>query len=93
MFITRQDGGHTILNKPHDWDSNEPHYYSAFTVAELGDMLPYGYFTQKVWTSAPLYRWDCTSRDTNYVQFADTEADARAKMLVHLIESRIVAVE
>lgn len=53
-------------------------------------MLSHGYFTQKIWTSAPLYRWDCTNRDTNYIQSADTEADARAKMLVYLLENYLI---
>lgn len=67
--------------------------YSAFTVAELGEMLPQQCFSQKMKEkdSTP---WVCTF-DLGYMkakdyQYAETEADARAKMLIHLIEKGVV---
>jgi hypothetical protein len=67
------------------------HHISAFTVAELGEMLKEGmersFYSQKDgWTieytpiDTPLLRmWGC-----------ETEADARAKMLIYLIENKLI---
>ena len=57
---------------------------SAFTVAELGEMLPHGVETGKTvereaWCSFPHFT-------EPYGVGADTEADARAKMLIYLLE-------
>jgi hypothetical protein len=70
---------------------------AAFTVAELGEMLPQKYVREGRW----LYSLVCGKNDRNkktewftryecdgsYEQrMADTEADARAKMLIYLLE-------
>ncbi|SRR6266702_6047336 len=69
---------------------------SAFTVAELGELLPMGaksfvsshgrnvkkWVTE--WSGIPL-EWDRSEQ-----KFAHTEADARAKMLIYLIEHELV---
>ena len=59
---------------------------SAFTVAELGEMLPYGVTSFKfglndwrIWTDV---------NKTNFEQ-SETEANARAKMLIYLKERGI----
>lgn len=57
--------------------------FSAFTVAELGEILPFGFDSHKVEEHTNL-GW--MARYTDYRFFAATEADARAKMLIHLIE-------
>ena len=61
--------------------------YSAFTVAELGTML--GDF----WCGKQGDQFHCRrfvhERDES-TQVADTEADSRAKMLIHLIEQKMV---
>ena len=75
---------------------------SAFTVAELGEMLPKGFFSYRHeeetehWQIGD-YRYqnhepvDGIYKDLNIWTFgADTEADARCKMLVYLIEQGIV---
>ena len=60
---------------------------SAFTVAELGEMLVY---TQ---TGCAYRLWVCSSQimiysqEFNHTEQADTEANARAKMMVWLIEN------
>lgn len=74
---------------------DEP-YYPAYTVAELGEMLPYIIRTDK-----HDYILGCYKRKTDYlVSFgllkeilADTEANARAKMLIWLIENNHIKVE
>ena len=84
---------------------------SAFTVAELGEMLPRGFYSIKYvgapeyikdknnkiqWTGGYLnHHWMCGKiYETNeYEQSANTEADARAKMLIYLIENKIIKVE
>ena len=62
-------------------------YYSAFTVAELGEMLPE--------TNWQTYRekkgWILTDHQINIpIQKANTEASARAKMLIYLIENDLL---
>lgn len=80
------------------WQPQKADYlesYSAFTVAELGEMLPLGAYSVKIRTiKKGLTRWTCTSGDTkNFIEAADTEADARAKLLIWLIENKLVGVD
>ena len=56
--------------------------YAAFTVAELGELLPYHSIPRKRKRCVPT--WYCDGIG------ATTEADARAKMLIHLIERKLV---
>ena len=72
-------------------DVDSVHYYPAYSVAELGEILPHGFYSCKV-----SYRgggWVC-GNDSDEIQeaFARTEADARAKMLLHLISSGVIEV-
>lgn len=57
--------------------------YSAFTVAELGEMLPYAVETSKR-TEDGRNAWFCI-HPRGRVEMADTEADVRAKMLIYLM--------
>lgn len=60
---------------------------SAFTVAELGEILPEGFYSQKRENS-----WGCADAD-NHLGIANiydcdniyTEADVRAKMIIYII--------
>ena len=69
--------------------------YSAFTVAELGDMLSDG--LHGTWKNTQ-NKWRCKYTTINRknkdvcdeVEVADTEANARAKMLVYLLENKII---
>jgi hypothetical protein len=74
-------------------------YTSAFTVAELGEMLPYR--VEQRWLTmsrcAPIEknRWIigyCKNKieDVKFVQQEATEADARAKMLIYLLENKLI---
>lgn len=61
---------------------------SAFTVAELGEMLPQYFGTTKVENF--LYEGSTVDQG-NIEEFSgDTEADARAKMLVYLLENKLI---
>lgn len=75
-------------------------FVAAFTVAELGEMLPNIVVSDfsKEWYR-PFSRkhpvgWCCSLMEGNHQYLehftADTEADARAKMLIHLIETGVV---
>lgn len=64
---------------------------SAFTVAELGEMLNFGMTKSMAMAKGG---WKCdyelvsTKRDRWVTQEADTEVNARAKMLIWLIENK-----
>lgn len=78
-----------------DWDLclwGEQHtgkkYYPAFTVAELGDLLPTHYSTIK----NEIGGWVCFARwDKNDVpnMFGRTEAESRSEMLAYLIKNQL----
>lgn len=94
-----------------NWEGLKEHaHYSAYTCAELGEMLPFkidlkdlSYFL-KLDKNAEGHGWDISyqyrqeSIDSIRVPegalfTADTEADARAKMLIYLIEQGLVDVK
>jgi hypothetical protein len=76
-------------------------FYAAFTVAELGDLLPAGYPSGHTALEEPDKKWIChwyrtpkASRAEDEAKpsstYAHTEADARAKMLICLIEHNLM---
>lgn len=71
--------------------SNE--WYSAFTASELGDMLPSWHDSCK--SADNDWHIRVFEKDKNNIcnnSFDKTEADARAKMLIYLIENGLVNV-
>lgn len=67
---------------------------SAFTVAELGSLLPAYYESYRCDDG----HWECTPpenrREDGLSWFkANTEADARAKMLCYLLENKLIQSE
>lgn len=79
-------------------DKPEECFFSAFTVAELGDMLPLevrgGLIETGKRTIDGGYGWFVCyegAEDGPLIQgYRDTEADARAKMLIYLLENNLV---
>ena len=74
-----------------------PRMYSAFTVAELGELLP----EQRYWTTVKTNTgsWRCSEYDENGLAeggktsfIADTEAEARGLMLACIIEHKLLGV-
>jgi len=66
----------------------------AFTVAELGEMLPAHLQIDKYQNSKFLWSVSWSDmRNESHSEKADTEAAARAKMLIHLIEKGIVTMK
>lgn len=69
---------------------------SAFTVAELGVMLPTGYDTMRVTGKTPdnsaWQGYDMAGRDFTKEPYS-TEAECRAAMLIHLLENKLITVE
>ncbi len=68
-------------------------YYSAFTVAELGEMLPDYAHSWRIpaWKDDTI-KWQCDWKNKpsgSKTCDADTEADARAKMLIYLKENNL----
>jgi len=72
------------------YKENEPNSYSAFTVAELGEMLKCRgiYFNQCINPRAK--SWVIIDKEKATILSDIDEADARAKMLIHLIENKLI---
>jgi hypothetical protein len=63
--------------------------YPAYTVAELGEMLPKGYVSYR--SPNGVDGWFCwVEPDGKTRQQAPTEADARGKMLIYLLENKLI---
>ena len=88
LFCWKPDGGWHLSQK------FGQHSISAFTVAELGDILSstsYNWQNAKYDHEAAKGRWFISDYSNKLpVQVEETEADARAKMLVYLIENKLI---
>lgn len=62
---------------------------SAFTVAELGEMLPRTQIDNQFTSSGTYWKVYCPLAK-NYIGEADTEANARAKMKIYLLENKLI---
>ena len=66
---------------------------SAFTVSELGEILPEYFCSAQAGTQE---KWVCEKYSHGTIDaevprlYADTEANARAKMLIYLIEHKLI---
>ena len=86
------------------WENGEPDYCEdnicAYTVAELGEMLPAKIRVEgmrlylKIWRNGEENLWSVSycefDHGIRHQLFSETEADARAKMLIYLIENKLL---
>ena len=80
-----QDWG--VEHRYHCGSSDIVNGYSAYTVAELGEMLPEmtrSWNISNNWLCVSDLSVSCTSKQS------DTEADARALMLIYLLENELI---
>lgn len=63
---------------------------SAFTCAELGKMLPVSARSRKLFDSENSFIIDALGQDKFFVN--KNEAEARAKMLIYLLESKLIEI-
>ena len=66
---------------------------SAFTVAELGEMLPSQIKVEREYLNLMITKWSNGKFGIGYSRedkYNDTEASARAKMLIYLIENDLL---
>lgn len=92
-----QQGEIRLLSSSFGGIKNMDFFYPAFTVAELGEMLPGNdgshYFVSQKGLMGNL--WFCTRKgmidnSVEYQTESETEADARAKMLIYLLENKFI---
>lgn len=93
--VTAYDG-HTLERNDGGWADT---CISAFTVAELGEMLrdvederqSLGFSFPAYWWQRKKWEWKSwTDEPENTTVSADTEAEARAKMLIYLLENGLI---
>lgn len=99
-WLSRPWGKEPFLYKfdePGDAKKDDKDCWSAFTVAELGEMLPCGVYSYKLGSGfRALADGELWSREGGVTLDgrpffdAEHEADARAKMLIYLIEKGMV---
>lgn len=72
---------------------NSTQIYSAYSVAELGELLPKGEWVSRI-IGGIGGQWQCYKNDSFKpeweTQVGDTEAEARAKMLIYLKEKKLI---
>jgi len=87
LDLARNKWGITLREKLEKWEKKitKVEHFSAFTVAELGEMLPAGVMYGGLKSISGKLVNDLTSQEERI-----TEADARAKCLIYLIENRLI---
>lgn len=83
--------------RDNDGDEFDHAVAAAFTVAELGVMLPNGYDTMRI-TSKDSHKvpvWQGYDDDGNYFIMTPykTEAECRAAMIIYMLENKVITAE
>lgn len=77
------------------WNNGRKHTCSAYSVAELGVMLP-EQCSSWWWDSEDGMRWDAVGDENNHaghmIEYKPTEAEARACLLIFLLENKLITV-
>ena len=80
-----------IVVRFHENREKPDHYWCAFTVAELGEMLPKGFVSMPTYSGRPWLCANTTKKSDLYnAIYAETEADARAWLLVDILQKKNV---
>lgn len=81
-----------IYDRKRDSLDDSEKYYPAYTVAEMGEMLPKFFVSGKEENGGPYFcKDDCvTNKMTNEIIFADSEAKARGLLLCYLKENNLL---
>lgn len=74
-------------------NSNDDEKYSTYLATELGEWLPEWFDSGKISDGDFVCRFMEKHIDKNHHSFAENETDARAKMLIYIIENKIINVE
>jgi hypothetical protein len=95
---TKKGDANPLLVGPNAVDIPDADFYSAFTVAELGALIPYSFVSERRASG----RWECGQRyhldvegssprhpfaDVTDVFFGNTEVEVRAKTLIFVLEA------
>jgi hypothetical protein len=90
IFCWCDEGDDLCLLEQGDAEILEKEYISAFTVAELGEILPPFYRSTNVGKDEIQWFEVTHTFDLKPAFYDETEADARAKMLIYLIENNLI---
>lgn len=85
IFVYSEGGA--ILYSPFNNPVN--HYIAAFTVAELGEMLPKNFYSRKH-RKIGYWQGHLIEKGGDEVTIENTEADARAQILIYLLENGLI---
>jgi hypothetical protein len=82
--------GKACLISQDGWKINKMNTSSAFTVAELGLLLPSKCYTKKDRFPIEWFCYRYVDENQEDVWISDTEANARAEMLIYLIDNKLI---
>ncbi len=74
------------------WKMEEQEFISAFTISELLELLPYWLDISKSHDKDYMCRVFEKNTDTNHHSFDENPCNALAKMLIHLIENKLLEI-